>query len=68
VNIDATLALARAVSLPVVASGGVASIQDIQQLAQFEAKGIKGVIVGKALYTGAVRLADAIKIGKHLPH
>jgi phosphoribosylformimino-5-aminoimidazole carboxamide ribotide isomerase len=68
VNIDATLALARAVSLPVVASGGVASIQDIQQLAQFEAKGIKGVIVGKALYTGAVRLAEAIKIGKHLPH
>jgi phosphoribosylformimino-5-aminoimidazole carboxamide ribotide isomerase len=68
VNIDATLALAQAVSLPVVASGGVASIQDIQQLAQFEAKGIKGVIVGKALYTGAVRLAEAIKIGKHLPH
>ena len=68
VNIEATLALARALSLPVVASGGVASIQDIQQLAQFEAKGIKGVIVGKALYTGAVRLAEAIKIGKHLPH
>jgi len=68
VNIDATLALAGAVSLPVVASGGVASIHDIQQLAQFEAKGIKGVIVGKALYTGAVRLAEAIKIGKHLPH
>ena len=68
VNIEATLALAWAVSLPVVASGGVASIQDIQRLAQFEAKGIKGVIVGKALYTGAVRLAEAIKIGKHLPH
>ena len=68
VNIDATLALAQSVSLPIVASGGVASIRDIQRLAQFEAKGIKGVIVGKALYTGAVALAEAIMIGKHLPH
>lgn len=68
VNIDATLALAQAVSLPVIASGGVASVWDIQRLAQCEAKGIKGVIVGKALYTGAVNLEEAIKIGKHLPH
>ena len=68
VNIDATLALAQAVPLPIIASGGVASILDIQRLAQHEAAGIKGVIVGKALYTGAVNLAVAIAIGKHLPH
>ncbi len=67
VNVEATLALAQAVPLPIIASGGVASILDIQRLAQHEAKGIKGVIVGKALYTGAVNLANAIAIGKHLP-
>ena len=68
VNIDTTLALAQAVPLPIIASGGVASIRDIQRLAQYEGQGIKGVIVGKALYTGAVVLAEAIMIGKHLPH
>lgn len=68
VNIDATVAMAEAVPLPIIASGGVASIRDIQRLAQYTGKGIKGVIVGKALYTGAVNLSEAIKIGKHLPH
>jgi phosphoribosylformimino-5-aminoimidazole carboxamide ribotide isomerase len=68
VNVEATLVLAQAVALPIIASGGVASLRDIQQLAQLEAKGIKGVIIGKALYTGAVPLAEAITIGKHLPH
>ncbi|MBM4258878.1 MAG: 1-(5-phosphoribosyl)-5-[(5-phosphoribosylamino)methylideneamino]imidazole-4-carboxamide isomerase [Deltaproteobacteria bacterium] len=68
VNIDSTVALAQVVSIPVIASGGVASLRDIQRLAQYEGKGIKGVIVGKALYTGAVNLAEAIKVGKHLPH
>jgi phosphoribosylformimino-5-aminoimidazole carboxamide ribotide isomerase len=68
VNLDATLALAQAVALPVIASGGVATLRDIQRLAQFESRGISGVIVGRALYTGAVNLAEAILVGKHLPH
>jgi len=68
VNLEATLALARAIPLPVIASGGVATLRDIQRLAQFESRGISGVIVGRALYTGAVNLAEAILVGKHLPH
>lgn len=68
VNREATLALAQAVSLPIIASGGVASLQDIERLAALEPKGIKGVIIGRALYTGAIRLAEAIQVGKHLPH
>jgi phosphoribosylformimino-5-aminoimidazole carboxamide ribotide isomerase len=68
VNLDATLALAQAVALPVIASGGVATLRDIQRLAQFESRGISGVIVGRALYTGAVNLPEAILVGKHLPH
>lgn len=64
VNLDATLALARAVSLPVIASGGIASLRDIERLSPLEPEGIIGVIVGRALYTGAVKLAEAIKIGK----
>jgi phosphoribosylformimino-5-aminoimidazole carboxamide ribotide isomerase len=68
VNLEATLALAQAIPLPVLASGGVATLRDIQRLAQFESRGISGVIVGRALYTGAVNLAEAILVGKHLPH
>lgn len=68
VNREATLALAQAVSLPIIASGGVASLRDIERLAPLEPKGIKGVIVGRALYTGAIQLVEAIKVGKHLPH
>lgn len=64
VNLDATAALARAVPLPIIASGGVASLTDIERLAPLESAGIAGVIVGKALYTGAVKLADAIRLAK----
>jgi len=60
VNVEATVALAEAVHLPVVASGGVASLEDVRRLHAVEGSGIAAVIVGKALYTGAVRLADAI--------
>jgi phosphoribosylformimino-5-aminoimidazole carboxamide ribotide isomerase len=66
VNLAATLALARAVPLPIIASGGVASVRDIERLAPLESEGIVGVIVGRALYTGAVKLAEAIAIAKGL--
>jgi phosphoribosylformimino-5-aminoimidazole carboxamide ribotide isomerase len=62
VNINATLALAHAVALPIIASGGVASLRDLERLAPLEQEGIAGVIVGKALYTGAVKLAEAITL------
>jgi phosphoribosylformimino-5-aminoimidazole carboxamide ribotide isomerase len=60
VNLDATLALARAVALPVIASGGVATLHDIERLAPLEKEGVTGVIIGRALYTGAVKLSEAI--------
>jgi phosphoribosylformimino-5-aminoimidazole carboxamide ribotide isomerase len=59
-NIDDTVALARAVRLPVLASGGVGSVADIAALAAVSAAGIAGVVVGRALYTGAVSLRDAM--------
>ncbi|MEE4209653.1 MAG: 1-(5-phosphoribosyl)-5-[(5-phosphoribosylamino)methylideneamino] imidazole-4-carboxamide isomerase, partial [Parvularcula sp.] len=60
-NIDATLELAEAVSVPIIASGGVSSADDIAALARVSEKGIAGVIVGKALYEGRVSPADALK-------
>ncbi len=61
VNIEATKSLAESVNLPVIASGGVADIQDIEKLKAEKNVGIIGVIVGKALYSGALDLSDAIK-------
>ncbi|MHB8829380.1 MAG: 1-(5-phosphoribosyl)-5-[(5-phosphoribosylamino)methylideneamino]imidazole-4-carboxamide isomerase [Syntrophales bacterium] len=60
VNRDSTVALARESGLPVIASGGVAGLDDIEQLLPLEKDGIIGVVVGKALYTGALALDEAI--------
>lgn len=60
VNVAATAALARESGLKVIASGGVATLEDIRALAAHLAEGIEGVIVGQALYTGAVDLAAAL--------
>ena len=62
VNVAATRALAEATSIPVIASGGVGSLADIEALVPCAAAGVIGVIVGRALYTGAVRLEDALRI------
>jgi phosphoribosylformimino-5-aminoimidazole carboxamide ribotide isomerase len=61
-NIEETRKLAQAISIPVVASGGVSSLEDIRSLLPLEASGVVGVITGKALYTGALRLPDAIAV------
>jgi len=63
-NIDETRILAEAVSIPVVASGGVSTIEDIRNLIPLEAVGVVGVITGKALYSGSLNLREAIKISK----
>jgi phosphoribosylformimino-5-aminoimidazole carboxamide ribotide isomerase len=64
VNIEATKELAKAVSIPVIASGGVATIADIENLLSVKDCEIYGVIIGRALYNGAVSLEDAIKASK----
>jgi phosphoribosylformimino-5-aminoimidazole carboxamide ribotide isomerase len=57
-NVEATAALARAVCLPVVASGGVGTVADLVSLAA--TPGVLGTVVGRALYTGAISLPDAL--------
>jgi phosphoribosylformimino-5-aminoimidazole carboxamide ribotide isomerase len=59
-NIEATVDLARRVQIPVIASGGVASIADIRMLAIHAQDGIEGVITGRALYDGTLDLATAL--------
>ena len=63
-NIEETAALADAVSIPIVASGGVNSIQDIKNLLTIEKKGVTGVITGRAIYEGTLNLKEAIEISK----
>ena len=62
VNTAATAALADAVSIPIIASGGVASIDDIQRLGEQRHRGISGAIVGRALYEGTIDLAAAQRL------
>ena len=62
VNVEATATLARATGLRVIASGGVASVDDVRRLEARAADGIEGVIIGQALYTGAVSLVEALQV------
>jgi phosphoribosylformimino-5-aminoimidazole carboxamide ribotide isomerase len=65
VNAEATAALARSIpGTPVIASGGVASLADLERLKQFEADGIAGVICGRSLYDGSIDLAAAVALLK----
>jgi len=61
-NVEATRILAEAVRIPVTASGGVGSLADIERLLACATAGVDSVIVGRALYTGAVRLAEAMAV------
>ena len=60
VNIEATKALAMAVNIPVIASGGVATIADVEKLLAVKGCDFSGVIIGRAIYTGAISLTEAI--------
>lgn len=66
VNVEATARLGDITGLSVIASGGVASIQDIEMLKAHEHYNIDGVITGQAIYTDALDLAEAIRLG-HQP-
>jgi phosphoribosylformimino-5-aminoimidazole carboxamide ribotide isomerase len=61
-NLDATIALADRISIPVIASGGFASIEDVKALLQPTAKKLAGAIVGRALYDGRLDPAAALKL------
>lgn len=59
VNIDATVALARSVRIPIVASGGIAGMDDIRALCEVESEGIMGAVLGRALYEGQLDFVAA---------
>lgn len=63
-NLDATIALANAVSIPVIASGGLASIADIKAMLEPLARKLEGAIAGRALYDGRLNAAEALELIK----
>jgi phosphoribosylformimino-5-aminoimidazole carboxamide ribotide isomerase len=63
-NLADLAALARAVKVPVIASGGVGRLADIRSLMALEPDGVSGVIIGKALYNGALKLKEVLELAK----
>ena len=61
VNLDATVALARAVNIPVIASGGVATIEDIERLCSVQFEGIEAAVLGRSLYEGTLDFRAALE-------
>jgi phosphoribosylformimino-5-aminoimidazole carboxamide ribotide isomerase len=66
VNIDATVALARKVTVPVIASGGLTTLDDIKALCAVQSEGIMGAITGRAVYQGPIDFAQAQKLADDL--
>lgn len=66
VNIDATVALARKLTAPVIASGGVHNLSDVEALCKVESEGIVGAITGRAVYQGTLDFAAAQKLADQL--
>ena len=67
-NIEATLALANATKIAVIASGGLASLADIQRLLEPDCAPLAGAIVGRALYDGRLHPAEALELIKSRAH
>jgi phosphoribosylformimino-5-aminoimidazole carboxamide ribotide isomerase len=63
-NLEETRRLAEAIDIPVVASGGVSTIKDIQNLLPLETVGVVGVITGKALYSGSLDFEEALSLAR----
>jgi phosphoribosylformimino-5-aminoimidazole carboxamide ribotide isomerase len=59
VNVEATVALARAVKIPIIASGGVGTIDDVERLCAVEGDGVEAVVLGRSLYEGTLVFKDA---------
>jgi len=63
-NIDNIEKMVKNVNIPLICSGGIASLDDIKKLKRFETKGLEGVILGKALYIGTILLEEALKLAQ----
>ncbi len=61
-NMENTIKLAQAVTMPVIASGGTASLDDVQAVREAQKHGVEGVIIGKAFYDGRITPEDALKV------
>jgi phosphoribosylformimino-5-aminoimidazole carboxamide ribotide isomerase len=66
VNIDATVELAQAVSIPVIASGGITSLDDVRELCAVAGEGIMGAITGRAIYEGTLDFVEGQKLADEL--
>ncbi|RZS58413.1 1-(5-phosphoribosyl)-5-[(5-phosphoribosylamino)methylideneamino]imidazole-4-carboxamide isomerase [Sphaerotilus mobilis] len=66
INIEATVKLAQALSIPVIASGGLSNLADIRALCGVESEGVEGVICGRAIYTGDLDFAAGQKLADQL--
>ena len=66
VNVESTVELARAIHIPVIASGGITNIDDIRALCEVHEEGIMGAITGRALYEGTLDLAEAQRLADEL--
>ena len=63
-NIEATKNLAASINIPVIASGGLSTLDDIRRLMAIESSGVTGVIAGKAIYSGAIDLRAAVELAR----
>ncbi|MNT66258.1 1-(5-phosphoribosyl)-5-[(5-phosphoribosylamino)methylideneamino] imidazole-4-carboxamide isomerase [compost metagenome] len=66
VNIDATVKLAQALTVPVIASGGLTNLDDVRNLCAVESEGIEGAITGRAIYEGSIDFAAAQDLADEL--
>ena len=66
VNIEATVALAQALTIPVIASGGITNLDDVRRLCAVESEGIMGAITGRAIYQGTLNFTEAQKLADEL--
>jgi phosphoribosylformimino-5-aminoimidazole carboxamide ribotide isomerase len=66
VNIESTVKLARELTIPVIASGGITNLDDVKELCRVEAEGIMGAITGRAIYQGTLDFAAAQKLADEL--
>lgn len=66
INIAATVALARHLTVPVIASGGLTNLEDVKALCAVESEGITGAITGRAVYQGTLNFAEAQKVADEL--